>query len=549
MIVIALGFGQILRSFGGFVEALVNAQPWRKPVMAVDILDQLVHAKVDACRLERARIMMWYCSLGCHLVAVTMFLNLALERQRWMTSLQDVVFLLVYLVISLMSCFSRVMTSSKTHKWCYSLGMLLLCGLTVSTHTLPIFIWVWFSGVVMGAVAGVVVLHYKFSVTWNAFHTCVVIYTYTKVEQGTSCDQYDFYDFWSISCAAFFLFTLVSIGLRWTERSECAKFRRELEAVVSSNEHLAVRSLLDTMCDAVVELDSSFSLVVHSPALSTMLMHGEGMSLQGMQFQRFMQSEQDRVQFENVLHASQSSGTRATTVCHSSLRDSMGNMLPIEIFHVPLVIHGHHFTHLIGIRENSDGTAGRQVEDVEGPTTLLPSVAEELRCEAALSRLDREGSNFGSDEEDLSFRSNESGSQAESFASDLGELALTLSDGQLIMVSCTPGFTALSGPLPDRQSFVEWLPEPSCKQLKAALQLLGNNVRNDCDLGPLLLRPPSAVKAGIEYVVSASHVEQIIFRNDTKEIQFRVVLSGVRAFRLKKAKLRRQRNLPRFMQL
>ena len=80
----------------------------------------------------------------------------------------------------------------------------------------------------------------------------------------------------------------------------------------------ALKSLLNLMCEAVVEVDSAFVIVRHVPALSNLLLHGAGKSLQGMMLQQFMPSHDDKLCFEEAIQ--KATGSTAQ-VLHSKMRD------------------------------------------------------------------------------------------------------------------------------------------------------------------------------------------------------------------------------------
>lgn len=115
----------------------------------------------------------------------------------------------------------------------------------------------------------------------------------------------------------------------------------------------AVSAILGVMCDAVVELDDNLRVCRDAPTLAVMLLHGSSQSLQGKKFAQFLFSDEDRDRF--AMHMRKSSvgpGSNAEAF-HLLMRDSQGNKIPMEMFHIcfndSIMV-----KHLVGIREYGD---------------------------------------------------------------------------------------------------------------------------------------------------------------------------------------------------
>mmetsp|Transcript_134554 Transcript_134554/g.429771 ORF Transcript_134554/g.429771 Transcript_134554/m.429771 type:complete len:579 (+) Transcript_134554:120-1856(+) len=117
-------------------------------------------------------------------------------------------------------------------------------------------------------------------------------------------------------------------------------------------QYSAVTSLLNMVCDAVVELDDDLRMAGDCPALSTALFRSQTKGLFGQLLKQFVFGD-DQAHFEDQI-ASQDSPAAAAKMFHVRLSDSWGNAVPMELFHVPFSGVGEEPRHLIGLREHSD---------------------------------------------------------------------------------------------------------------------------------------------------------------------------------------------------
>lgn len=79
---------------------------------------------------------------------------------------------------------------------------------------------------------------------------------------------------------------------------------------------VAFVSLLNIVCDAVVELDGSHRIVQHEPRLAHVLLHGHGKSLQGAKLQEFMPDVEDQQSLEQRISDLQCERKEVATMFH-----------------------------------------------------------------------------------------------------------------------------------------------------------------------------------------------------------------------------------------
>ncbi|CAE8611920.1 unnamed protein product, partial [Polarella glacialis] len=128
---------------------------------------------------------------------------------------------------------------------------------------------------------------------------------------------------------------------------------REVVASTAEHEHQAAKVILETICDAIVELDSDLMIAEESSRLGVMLFHGTGHSLKGTELKQLLQSDEDKQQFLSHMSGHHGS-TSLAKVFHVRMRDGMGTALPVECFHMRFIGSCGESRHLIGIREFGD---------------------------------------------------------------------------------------------------------------------------------------------------------------------------------------------------
>jgi len=196
---------------------------------------------------------------------------------------------------------------------------------------------------------------------------------------------------------------------------------QEIRSKMGQCERSAVSSLLGMMCDAVVDLDANLRMLAHEASLSTLLMHGNGRSSKGVAIRELVPPGHEREIFDESIarNVRGLEGSPTPGMFGTRIRDSIGNLLKVVIYHVPYETVTGSVHHLLGLREDSDPLAikgavrdGRGAEPPEA--VLADAVAEELSRSHRVSRC--------SDDPAVS---SEAGSSASSVRSVPGEHTLT----------------------------------------------------------------------------------------------------------------------------
>jgi len=181
----------------------------------------------------------------------------------------------------------------------------------------------------------------------------------------------------------------------------------------------ALTRLLNLMCDIVVELDRDLCLVEDSQHLSAFLtLGGRTTSLKGSKLQEFMAAEEDKQHFEQRLLGPMES--ESVSEAHSELlpgalpvkmRDSMGNILNMELFYTPCDILGQR-RFFLGLREQADE-----------PISQLPNFVRRQRRRSRSRRAVRAAglARDSSAEQSSSVESSQSEQDLESEGSETGD--------------------------------------------------------------------------------------------------------------------------------
>jgi len=211
-----------------------------------------------------------------------------------------------------------------------------------------------------------------------------------------------------------FLCATVVVLLHTLETNILASARQRIAVLSAAHHRLAVASLLRMVCDAVVELDADLNLVEDCPALSNALFRAKGKSLQGLPLKQFFFLE-DEGQLEELRSlpsatsaASAPSAALVTAkMLHVRLRDSWGNSVPFELFHVPFKSLGDDMRHLVGLREHGDYQDGRRGTEGSPAVCEAPGGAPAELHEAApaIATLDEAATSVRSSESEDSLSS------------------------------------------------------------------------------------------------------------------------------------------------
>ncbi|CAE8645004.1 unnamed protein product [Polarella glacialis] len=225
------------------------------------------------------------------------------------------------------------------------------------------------------------------------------------------------------------------------ERSRESELRATLEAKASKELETSVAAVLATICDAVVLLSSSFKLLRPSPHLAGLLMRSScsAVFMTGGNFvDLLVESDQD-----SFLQFVGGPSTHAKML-HAHMRDANSSAVNVHLYHTKYLDLEGQPVHIIGIREDSE------------ENRLQPPLQE------LSSSLSRQVVNEVWDSAHDSSASSISGS-SDPMPLVEGDHAMSCcvwvdaSSTDLMMVKCTPDFTAWSGPSGLNDGLLSWV--------------------------------------------------------------------------------------------
>jgi len=297
----------------------------------------------------------------------------------------------------------------------------------------------------------------------------------------------------------------------------------EKQKDLSEKQRQGFSHILHRMCDCLLHLGRDFEITEPSPNLAAMLFLADETRLQDKCFCDFLASVDDHTRFVAAVGKGVSDEEPAGTI-PLHLRDTQGRHVQVHA----------HFTcfdaldgtpnYIVGIVEA--GEPGEQFVGAE--SAEAQGVSHNDPKTTAEGRPVRERSSPSIDSS-ASLSESEMALQPVS-CSDLGEVSVTIDDSPgFNIISCTSGFTALSGPIGGGTKLTDLIVDP--REFQVFLQENIEEFIAGHDFEKLVLRTPSARAAGIEYVVTSVTLDAIDYCGDaSKEYPFtmRVRLGTIR---------------------
>jgi len=352
------------------IKSALAIRTWTccKQARNADPLSAYVATMVGIRVLKQARHFYRTGGLCLQIMMLGILVTLLGTGRRWLTPELDRVFMVAYVSVIVCVYAPRVLRASTVAMW-YSYFMLamIVSLIAVPKEVLPTLC----NGLmVLRFLLGLCCLKMPLIALWNfAFWlTASLWYAWnsTDCSQVPSNSVFITCEFWSAM--------VLTLSLRGIRTDMVAGIHRDIEAKASYNEHSAVRSILMTLCNAVVELDTEFKIAERAQELSCMLLRGHDRSMLGVPFSSLMASDDDRAHCMNFLSKDRGSGTSMASAFHTCMHDSLNNKLHVEIFHVNFLRGLHeNLHHFIGVREYTDG---QPVQSFDGPPQCLSSELE-----------------------------------------------------------------------------------------------------------------------------------------------------------------------------
>lgn len=305
-------------------------------------VERQVEKRIYLLRHEMFSTFVAWCSLCMCVAHVWRSLREAANMERWSSQGVDVMLAIFTAILNLLNAFPALMTNASVPLWGHSLAFCLTASTShfvCPQHLVPaVDAWILIPRMLLC----VTVLSQKFTFFWFFLHLVAVHLNSGEEWTGVNLVATAFYHMVvAIACTSFVQsYTKESHG-------------RDIRSIISQSELKAASSLMNLTCDAVVELDTDLKVLKGANQLAVILFLASPSSAQGKELKQFCCSEADQEAFLRAMGRVSHEADASTQVFHLPLRDSQGNKISMEFFHV-CFSHLGEVRHLLGVRELSD---------------------------------------------------------------------------------------------------------------------------------------------------------------------------------------------------
>eukprot|EP00928_Gymnodinium_smaydae_P018765 TRINITY_DN17155_c0_g3_i1.p1 TRINITY_DN17155_c0_g3~~TRINITY_DN17155_c0_g3_i1.p1 ORF type:complete len:246 (-),score=33.14 TRINITY_DN17155_c0_g3_i1:44-781(-) len=155
------------------------------------------------------------------------------------------------------------------------------------------------------------------------------------------------------------LTTLVILATAGFNRWTISSARQEIYISSLKIENSASSSLLDLVCDVVVQLDSKLNITHDSRSFKAMLMKTGGTTTEGVPLTSFLPDGQERHSFEVQLLAARKATEGKVGTFRTTFLDSLRNRVSADIFFVAVEMDVDATHYLVRVRECNEATVMR----------------------------------------------------------------------------------------------------------------------------------------------------------------------------------------------
>lgn len=323
---------------GVAAKFLKQFRPRNKTIEDEDPLERRVREECERRHIQRANYLLILANLQSAGQYAFYLLNIFTDMPV-VTLVQICICHAFFFIIAVMSLFPRALTK-RTIDAIYCLAMLTVLALILTNKRdalnlnegreamlLSCLYWslfnlkIWLNAIFLTLIAAA----YTYMLT-SVSHTCLCV------------------------LASYFFILVVLFGV---DHILTEGVRLDLKGSDSKNELTAIRTLLNSICDVIVQLDASLCLRQHSPKLSDVLLQAPGRDLQGKDLREWMPLEADREAFTQRMVLADEEAAHAD-VFHVKMRDGTGSTVDMELFSVAFKAADAQQHHLLGMREYTD---------------------------------------------------------------------------------------------------------------------------------------------------------------------------------------------------
>jgi len=360
------------------------SRPLKPGKEATDSIAECIERRMAAKRLQRAKNLMPPITVFLSALVITFVFQSCLGYARNVTKGGETLWLVAYSIMACLNLWPSLLSGKLHFAWHVCIMMIISVGVSPLCITREQLTNAYTFMVPTRWVAGLFYLSAPVNACWGIIYVISASCAFAMDEQpeelstpNLPTDLFQFARREALTCIL-----LVAV-LHIIERSLVVIVRHESHAEAFQNEHSAARSMLDTLCGAVLELDDNLKIKDHVQAFAGMLMLGPVRSLAGTEMQALMPRQDDRERFEICMRTPHHGCGSTADIIPVRLADSLGNHVRVELLHVRFIGLGDILHHLVGVKELSDDLplTQRQVPPTLSQASLsqhcLPGVDKE----------------------------------------------------------------------------------------------------------------------------------------------------------------------------
>lgn len=318
---------------------------------AEDPIGECMATKVSELAIDKTRDLTFYCGIVATFVCGMVMTNILDSTERMMSDLQILSLVVFYGICAAANLCPSMVSSRTLGLW----QVVLLSNLTFMVVTADSRLGITrFEGIsfLWRIAVSSAFLSFRILIAWNIAHVtiCCSVYVYITPVDPEALSVWLFASFAIISATAHVGFSVMWHGMR------LANLREDMEIAARTSESGAIATLLNTICDVVVELSSDLVIDEVSPRFETLMMLDPNQTSKGMKLQEFMTTDEDKHLFEDRLLSSSMGMAPLAGALHVQVRDRRGSTIGVQVFHVQFKGIADTTRYLIGIREFVDPT-------------------------------------------------------------------------------------------------------------------------------------------------------------------------------------------------
>jgi len=334
---------------------------WRRLVWALSngiseqseektLLDAYILKGMNRRWVSRSRSLASGSAKALSFLGVPSVVNHFTGQPRWMSVMSDLSYLASLVLATVGDVFPSVICPD-TLVQCYSLGMALLILSNIVVQDRVIFVTLagsCFFGRILLLWA---YTNVRLAVFWNMVHSSAVIFVYCEMLEPASGRSMPLGAFAGIELGMCTALIFVAVGWNDSLRTELS---REIQAKLIKSESSALTSLLNMVCDVVIELDEDLRITEHASRLAALLMLGSDQSSRGIELTNYFAHDSDKEAFQTTMRSFSFLDDPVVGTMNVKMRDALGSLFEVELFFATFEGMDGKMLNVLGMREFTD---------------------------------------------------------------------------------------------------------------------------------------------------------------------------------------------------